>query len=140
MSETPTQKKRFQTHTRPRFSDFDLQGVLNSRQYMDFVGEARFDQMGRCYGKPISEYTAQNLTFIVSEFHIKYLRPITFGMEFLVETEVVEIDGSKITIDFEFKSIDAKKTHASGQVFYHLFDIVGRRPTPVSDEDKQRFL
>lgn len=132
--------KRFTTRIKPRFTDFDVQGILNSAKYLELVGEARMEQMETGYKKPIAEYTALGQSFVISEFNIRYLRPIAFGKDFDIETQVLEIDGAKAVIGFSFKNIDSQKEYASGQMIYHLFDLAARRPVPISEADQQVFL
>src|SRR4051812_21920560 len=68
-------KKRFSTEFTPRFSDFDAQGILNSKQYLDFLTEARMDQMIRCYLVPMDTYHKRSQTWVFSTFSIKFYKP-----------------------------------------------------------------
>jgi len=49
-------RRRFASEFTPRFSDFDMQGIMSSRSYLDFLVEARIDQMARCYEIPLERY------------------------------------------------------------------------------------
>jgi YbgC/YbaW family acyl-CoA thioester hydrolase len=138
--ENNAQIKRYQTLVKPRLSDFDFQGILNSQQYMNILGEARIEQMETFYGKPIEKYAALGQSFVLTNFEIQYMRPIYLGSKFLVETQVVKIDGPKSFVEYAFLSADAKKTHAKGTVAYVLIDLKTKQPLPHSEEDISIFL
>ena len=89
------------TLVKPRFSDFDLQGVLNSRQYLDLVGEARIEQMERYYKLPIEMYTKRKQSWVLSQLNIEYLKPIYFPTSFFISTKIESIDSRSGIGDFQ---------------------------------------
>ena len=139
---TTTELKRFATEFSPRFSDFDLQGILNSRQYVDILNEARFDQMKRCYNYPIEEYVKKGQHWVVSGLSFTFISPIYPGRPVLVHTQVVKIEGPKAYVEFSFET-ETKvgfKVHASGSAEYVLIDIKSKSPVDISAEEKAIFL
>ncbi len=132
--------KKFRTRANLRFSDFDLQGVLNSRQYVDLVAEARIEQMRDCYQYPMDLFIQRGHTFVLSQFQIEFIRPIPFGLNVEVETTVSSVDGPIANIDFSFLSSNGAKIHAKGSVKYALFDIKNLKTVSFTPEDKAAFL
>lgn len=135
-----TNTKRYHTDFMPRFSDFDLQGIVNSARYLDFLSEARIDQMVRCYRMPMDHYMKKNQTWVFSSVNLNYLKPIFFGKQIRVETEVIAIEGAMATVDFSFHDAESGKVHANGKATYHLIDLASKKPVPVPAEDVEVFL
>ncbi len=135
-----SQEKKFRTRANLRFSDFDLQGVLNSRQYIDLVAEARIDQMRDCYKFPMDEFTNRGQTFILSQFTIEYVKPVVFGTAVEVETQITSIEGPIANIAFSFLSKNGEKLHAKGSVKYVLFDMKNQKTVAFTEEDKAAFI
>ncbi len=133
-------RPKFRTVVEPRFSDFDLQGILNSRQYLDLVGEARVDQMKRCYGTPMEDYVAKGQTFVVQSFQIDYDRPIHYGTRFNIETWVEEMKGPMALVCFKFINTEGTVTYAHGSGKYFLIDLRSKKPVEFSEGLRKIYL
>ena len=133
-------RRRFTSEFTPRFSDFDMQGIMSSRCYLDFLVEARIDQMVRCYEIPLDHYTAKSQTWVFSAVTLTFLRPVHYGTKILVETEVTSIDGAAATVDFAFRQAGRDKVVAQGSATYHLIDLATRRPVDVPAKEAAVFL
>ena len=133
-------KRRFTSELTPRFSDFDMQGIMSSRSYLDFLTEARIDQMGRCYELPIDTYTKRNQSWVFSAVSLSFISPVVFGMKVLVDTEVVAMEGATATVDFAFRHSTKDKIFAKGRATYHLIDLATKRPVDILEEDIEAFL
>jgi acyl-CoA thioesterase FadM len=136
-------KKKFTSSFFPRFSDFDLQGILNSRQYIDLLAEARFDQMLRCYKYPIDSYVKRNQHWVVSNLCLDFVSPIYPGKAVNVSTSVYQIEGPKAYVAFTFETLsstNALKTHAFGKAEYVLIDLNTKQPVEISKEEKDIYL
>lgn len=131
--------KTFQTEFHPRFSDFDLQGILSSRQYVELVGEARVQQLRDNYHYPIEKFIEKRQSFVLSDFTIKFISPIHYPESFFIETAVAEMEGPRSKVEFSFIGKD-KSVRAKGTVTYFLFDMKGRRPVDFTPEEKAIFL
>jgi acyl-CoA thioester hydrolase/thioesterase-3 len=132
--------RRFASEFTPRFSDFDMQGIMSSRCFLDFLVEARIDQMVRCYEIPLDHYTEKNQTWVFSAVTLTFLRPVLYGTTILVETEVTSIEGAAATVDFVFRHAGKDKVFAQGSATYHLIDLATRRPVDVPSKDADVFL
>ncbi|MBI4404511.1 MAG: thioesterase family protein [Deltaproteobacteria bacterium] len=128
------------TFVKPRMTDYDLQGILNSKQYLDLVTEARIEQMTRYYKFPMEVYIEKKQSWILSRFAIEYRKPIPFPSQFFVHTKVKTIEGPKANVEFSFVSLDKSKTYASGEVDYYLFDMTSRKPVVVPENERKVFL
>ncbi|PIT99402.1 MAG: hypothetical protein COT74_10385 [Bdellovibrionales bacterium CG10_big_fil_rev_8_21_14_0_10_45_34] len=133
-------KKRFISEFCPRFSDFDMQGILNSRIYLDLLAEARLDQMVRCYGRPLDYYAKKNASWVLSSLTIDFRRPVYYGNKIRVETEVVAMEGAVATVDFAIGNDNISDRYASGKANYHLVDLATKRPITIGNEDIEIFL
>lgn len=133
-------KKRFTSEFVPRFSDFDVQGILNSRTYVDLLVEARLDQMIHCYKLPMDHYAKKNQSWVFSSVTLNFVRPIFLGAKVTVETEVTSMEGSVAKVDFAFKCPTKGKIFADGSATYHLIDLVTKRPLDIPDSDREIFL
>lgn len=135
--------KKYVTEFTPRFSDFDLQGILNSRQYIDLLNEARFDQMNRCYKYPIEEYVKQGLHWVAASLSFNFMSPIYPGRKVLVFTQVVNIEGPKACVEFSFEtnsSDGSRKIHATGKAEYVLINIKTKSPVNITDKERELYL
>jgi acyl-CoA thioester hydrolase/thioesterase-3 len=133
-------KRRFTSEFMPRFSDFDMQGILSSRCYLDFLAEARIDQMARCYKLPLDHYARQNQSWVFSAFSIAFINPVLFGVKLLVDTEVTSIVRAAASVDFAFRHATKDKIFARGAATYHLIDLGTKRPIDVPARDVEVFL
>jgi acyl-CoA thioester hydrolase/thioesterase-3 len=133
-------KRRFTSEFTPRFSDFDMQGIMSSRCYLDFLVEARIDQMARCYELPLGHYAAKNQSWVFSAVSMSFVSPVHFGTKILVETEVTRIDGAAAIVDFAFRHPAKDKVFALGCATYHLIDLATKRPVDVPARDAEVFV
>jgi len=133
-------KRRFTSEIMPRFSDFDMQGIMSSRCYLDFLVEARIDQMARCYELPFTHYAEKNQTWVFSGVNLNFVSPVLFGTKIVVETEVTKIEGAAATVDFVFRHAAKDKIFAKGFATYHLVDIATKRPVAVPAKEVDVFL
>jgi acyl-CoA thioesterase FadM len=133
-------RRRFTSEFTPRFSDFDMQGIMSSRCYLDLLVEARLDQMVRCYEIPLDHYTAKNQTWVFSAVTLSFLSPVVYGTKLLVETEVTNIEGAAATVDVVFRHASKDKVFAKGCATYHLIDVATRRPVDVPPSEVAVFV
>ena len=116
---------------KPRFRDFDVQGILNSSVYLEIVSEVRLEQMENYYKLPMAEYLRQGQTWVISNYEITFKRPIKYPSIFHVNTKVEEIIGSAAKITFKFLSDKSDEEYAFGSVVYNLFDLVNKKTTQI---------
>ena len=133
-------RRRFASEFTPRFSDFDMQGIMSSRSYLDFLVEARIDQMARCYEIPLERYAEKGQTWVFSAVTLSFVSPVRFGTKIVVETEVVNIEGAAALVDFAFRHPTKDKVFALGCATYHLVDLEPKRPVDVSARDVDAYL
>ena len=117
-----------------------MQGILNASRYLDFLAEARIDQMTRCYKISLDHYMKKNQSWVFSSVSINFLRPVLFGQKIRVETEVISIDGAMAVVDFRYSDLDRVRDHAKGTAPYHLIDLSTKKPIPVDAEEAAIFL
>src|SRR6185436_7633342 len=94
---------RFETELQVRPDDIDMNRHVHGSRYMDYVLAARYDQMARCYGMSMEEFTAAGFGWFVKTAHIEYKRPLGLGERFVVRTWVEEINRSNVKVSFEIR-------------------------------------
>ncbi len=138
--------KIFHTTFRPRFSDFDLQGVMHQRQYLDLLAEARIDQMEKNYKIPLETYVKKNQHWVAARVDISFLNSIVIGKKVIVATSVFKIEGSKAFVSFRFfphsenEDGSYEKIYAEGIAEYVLINLKTKTPIAISEEDKAVYL
>jgi len=122
-----------------RPDDIDMFGHVHSSRYMDYVLAARFEQMHRCYKMPMQEFLDCNLGWYLSKTEIQFLRPLKLGDSMNVHTNIVEMSGAAVRVDFSIKLASNGKVSAAGWANYVLVDIHTGKPKAIPDWVIQRY-
>lgn len=132
--------KKFSSEFKPRYSDFDVQGILNSKNYIDLLAEARVDQMTRCYGVSMNYYQELGLTWVLSKIALEFQKPLFVGDSLVIQTEVTAIITSYAEVAFEAIRKSDKKLCAIGKAVYCLVELKTKKPVNISSQDSDIFL
>jgi acyl-CoA thioester hydrolase len=100
-----------------QFYDLDPMEVVWHGNYARFLENARcalLDQIGYNY----TQMKESGYAWPIVDMRIKYVRPIVFGQEFIVEAKIVEFENG-LKIDYRLKDL------ASGEVLTkaHTFQV-----------------
>lgn len=82
------------------FADTDALGVVyyaNYLRYFERVGAEWF----RKFDKPFTEYMAQGLYFIVTETHVRYIKPARYDEVLIAECSLGALDKFKFRLDYK---------------------------------------
>ena len=121
---------RFETELQIRPDDLDMNQHAHSSRYLDFVLAARFDQMARCYGVAMEEFTKLGFGWVIKTSHMDYKRPL--GIErIIVRTWITEIESSDVKVHFEIDRASNGKSAAEGWFVYTLVSLANGRAVPV---------
>lgn len=123
---------RFETEIQIRPDDLDMNQHVHSSRYLDFVLAARFDQMARCYGLAMDEFTKLGFGWVIKTSHVEFKRPL--GIEkILVRTWVDEIRTSDVKVHFEIDRTKNGKRSADGWFLYTMISLANGRAAPIPE-------
>ena len=125
---------------KPRFRDFDIQGILNSSAFLEIISEVRLEQMETYYKLPMSEYLSQGQTWIISHYEITFKRPIKYPLSFRVQTQVEEIIDATAKVRFRFLAEKSNDEYTVGSLIYNLFDMNNKKTISISQKHADIFL
>jgi acyl-CoA thioester hydrolase/thioesterase-3 len=138
MSHSPPYS-RFETVLSVRPDDIDMNQHVHSSRYQDYVLAARYDQMARCYGMAMEEFTARGLGWFVNTCHIEYKRPLKMGDVFRVRTWIKDFRRDGVGIGFEILREPAGKLSCEGWVDYTLVTAATGRATDIPPDVVEKY-
>jgi acyl-CoA thioester hydrolase/thioesterase-3 len=112
---------------------------VHSSRYQDYVLAARYDQMARCYGMAMEEFTVRGLGWVVKACHMEYKRPLRMGDVFRVRTWIAEMHRDGVRIGFEILREPAGKLTCAGWVDYTLVTAATGRATDIPPEIVEKY-
>ena len=124
----------FETELDVRPDDIDMNQHVHASRYQDYVLAARYEQMRRCYGMAMEEFTKLGLGWFVNTAHIEYRRALKLGDRMAVRTWVQEMEGDRVRVDFEILRLPQRKQCCTGWFGYTLVNITTGRSTPIPEE------
>src|SRR6185503_4743733 len=123
-------RTRFETEMLVRPDDIDMNRHVHASRYQDYVLAARYDQMARCYGMAMEEFTRAGLGWYVKTAHMEYKRALSLGDSFIVRTWVEEIGRSEVKVAFQILRKQTGKLSCDGWFEYTLIRLeTGRAET-----------
>ncbi len=114
------------------FRDIDALGHVNNAVYLSYFEQARIGYSFRL----VNGATVKDLTFILAEASVSYLRPVYFGDQLEVGVRVSEIGTKSFVMEYGIRNQHAEIV-ARGRTVQVWFDYDTRRSVPVSDEFRQ---
>ena len=125
-------RTRFETplHTRP--DDIDMNQHVHNSRYLDYVLAARYDQMARCYGFSMEEFTRAGFGWVVRTAHVEFKRPLVIE-PILVRTWVDEITRTDVRVQFEIVKQKNGKLSSDGWFLYTMINLATARAEPIPD-------
>ena len=130
---------KFETELMVRPDDIDLYQHVHSTRYLDYVLAARFDQMERCYGMPMSAFTARGLGWFMSSITVHFRRPLGLGDRMLVRCWIERFTETGCGLGFEIEKLPNRKRVCDGTCDYTLVTLSTGRATPLPDDIKAKY-
>jgi len=109
--------KRLQSTTLARFQDCDPFGHLNNSRYIDYLLDARQDQILEHYGLEFLS-PERRTSWVVSQFQIAYFRPVLALERVLIRTRLIGFDDKTLTVEGAFLSESDKRLKALAWVHF----------------------
>src|SRR4029077_18831911 len=92
-----------------------------------------YDQMARCYGMPMEEFTSAGYGWVARVAHVEYKRQLTLGEKFIVATFVSDLHDSEVRVEFEIFKQRNKKLCCDGYFLYTMVSLETRRAVPIPE-------
>lgn len=126
-------KTRFETELQVRPDDIDMNRHVHASRYQDYVLAARYDQMARCYGMAMEEFTQAGLGWFVKAAHLEYKRALGLGESFVVRTWVESMDRTGVKVCFEIVRRRNGKLCCDGWFDYTMVNATTGRAEVIPD-------
>jgi len=103
-------------------------------KYLDYLLAARFEQMTRDYGMSMHEFIKLDYSWVASRAEINFKRALKLNDTALVRTQVDEISGAQVKVNFWILRKEDSKISAEGIVFYTMVSVNSGRPVRIPEE------
>lgn len=124
-----------------RFSDLDLYGHVNSKNYIDFVSTSRLIYLAKTFGVSMEQLAEKGFGFYLTKSTVNYKRPITGLQRVRTKSFVEEIRDEKIfNVKFEMMTEDESRVFADGYLEFTVVDLHSKRASPAPDWFLQYFF
>jgi acyl-CoA thioester hydrolase/thioesterase-3 len=123
-----------------RPDDIDMFQHVHSSKYIDYVLAARYDQMNRCYGNPMSEYLERGLGWVVSSCTINFKRALKLDDIMLVRTNLDELRPNGVRVNFSIVNKATGKLCSDGHFEYALINIRSGRSEAIPEWVLERYI
>ncbi len=130
---TPTYS-RFKTEYKVRPDDIDMFYHVHNSKYLDYVLNARYEQMELFYCMSMEKFLEMGFGWVVKTVMIDYKRPLGLGDTFIVETGIESINKRGCRVTFEITNKKTKKTSTDGWFDFVMIDLKTGRGVEVTDE------
>ncbi|OAQ41550.1 thioesterase [Pedobacter psychrophilus] len=130
---TPTYS-RFKTEYKVRPDDIDMFYHVHNSKYLDYVLNARYEQMELFYGMSMEKFLEMGFGWVVKTVMIDYKRPLGLGDSFIVETGIESINKRGCRVTFEITNKKTKKTSTDGWFDFIMIDLKTGRGVEVTEK------
>jgi YbgC/YbaW family acyl-CoA thioester hydrolase len=130
---------KFETVLQVRPDDIDMYQHVHSSRYMDYVLAARFDQMARCYGMPMSEFQRLGYGWFMSATQMNFKRPLGMGDEFVVRTWIESFSSIGLRVQFEIDRKPEGKRCGDGWFDYVMVSLETSRAIRIPADIRARY-
>lgn len=107
---------------RPRYADFNLQGILRVGVYPELICECQLQQFETRFGLPLKTFNERGERWHITEYFIRVKSPIKAIEQFIVEADLIGVLESRLRVRFRFQSQNRKLIHAEGYICFDLVD------------------
>ncbi len=115
----------------------DYAGIVWHGTYITWMEEARVESL-RAIGVNFADLVALGCDLPVVELALRYHKPMRMGMEALVRTRMLKMDGVRLNWEYQIQSLDGQELYLTGVVTLVTVDIekgriMRRLPESVKD-------
>ena len=110
------------SYTRVRFQDADPFNHLNNSKYIDYMINAREDQVEQAYGLDFNQIAReQGLGWIVAQQQVAYLRPARTAERLYIDSQLVNYSAKHLFA--EIRMWDEAQSHLKSFLWIHFMPI-----------------
>lgn len=122
---------------KPRYSDFNLQGILRVGVYPELICECQLHLFEHRFGLPLKTFTDRGERWHITEYFIRVQSPVKAMEEFIVEADLIGVRESRLRVRFRFRTKNRKAVHAEGYICFDLVDNKTNSPKSISKQDRE---
>lgn len=130
MSDAEIKKMYVELPIKVKSYDTDYMKIVSNTVYVKWFEDLRLEILDRFF--PLNDMLKENKTPILSETHIKYLRPLTLQNKPVGKAWVSELGKSKWVINLQILENDV--LYCDGQQTGYYFDMTTNKPTRFRPE------
>lgn len=104
-----------------RFQDCDPMGHLNNARFINYIMNAREDQLLTYYGLNLSDYMKQGIGWVVAGHEILYRKPAVYNERVKIRTALLEFGNSDLLV--EGIVTDVNETHLKALLWTRFVHI-----------------
>ncbi len=119
--------------------EIDFNNHLNNFYYVKWMQDSGIEH-SKANGVTLETYEKLGATWFAKSHHIEYKAPAYFKDQIVVKTWISEIGKIRSKREYEFYRVKDKKLLATAQTIWVFVDMKTRRPTPLKDEIRSRFI
>lgn len=135
--ENPTKKLvlmyTYEWNLRVRYGETDQMGFAYYGAYAAWLEVGRVETL-RSLGIVYKELEEENILLPVSDYSIRYLKPLKYDDSFTIVTRVVELSGARIKFSYEILCEGTKRCQAETTLFF----LSGESGKPIRCPQKIR--
>lgn len=125
---------RFTTEHKVRPDDIDMFNHVHNSIYLDYVLDARYEQMEIYYGMSMEKFLELGYGWVVKSVQLDYKRPLKLGDRFSVTTGIISVNNKGCKVTFEIKNLKNNKTSTDGWFDFVMIDLKTGRSVEVTDD------
>ncbi|UJL45498.1 acyl-CoA thioesterase [Virgibacillus sp. NKC19-16] len=117
-----------------RFGETDALGHINNTSYFMYMEETRLDflqELGM-------EFSSENFSFILASTKCDFIRQGYFGQILEINTKVVKIGRTSITLNTDMVDKESGNMIAKGEATVVYFDVHKQKPAEIPEWFKTR--
>ncbi|MCU0480381.1 MAG: acyl-CoA thioesterase [Anaerolineae bacterium] len=97
-----------------RYAEVDAMGIVHHRNYITYLEEGR-SEYARQRGFPYSQFEAQGFFLLVSEVHIRHIKPAHYEQSISVNTWITEMKSRGMTFEYTVTDTQTGEILATAQ-------------------------
>lgn len=133
-------EKRPRSQVMVRFQDCDLLGHLNNTKYITYFMNAREDHLRTYYDFDLYRHSSEyHKNWVITNHEIAYLRPALPGEHVTIETALIAVDDSRLTVEAVMLDEAGHTLKAVQWTTFRYVSLSNGRPTR-HDPDLLAFL
>jgi len=129
----------FETEIIVRPDDIDMNNHVHYSKYLDYLLAARYSQMKNNYKMSMEEFLERGFTWVASRAEIEFKRGLQLNDKVIVRTQLDNVNGAQVKVNFWIFKGANKKIAAEGSVVYTMISTKNGRPVRIPPDIIERY-